>query len=112
MPRSRDQQVALLVAHKRKYSLCNILLLADPDIIRLCLDSLQELFESNKSSWSTDDMRVQCQCHHLWFTLFTFGKQDVKGVVEMFQEIVWTRESGSIDKLVVITYRASASLAK
>jgi hypothetical protein len=112
MPGRRDQQVALLDINRRYYSLCNILLLADPDIIRLCLDSLQELFESNKSSWSTDDMRVQCQCHHLWFTLFTFGKQDVKGVVEMFQEIVWTRESGSIDKLVVITYRASASLAK
>jgi hypothetical protein len=85
----RDQQVALLVIKTRYHSLCNILLLTDPDIIRLCLDSLQELFESDESSWSTDDMRVQCQSHHLWFTLFTFGKQDVQGVVEMFKEIVW-----------------------
>jgi hypothetical protein len=112
MPGRRDQQVALLDMNRRFYSLCNILLLADPDIIRLCLDSLQELFESDESSWSTDDVRVQCQSHHLWFTLLTFGKQDVQGVVEMFEEIVWTRESGRIDKLVIVTYIASASIAR
>jgi hypothetical protein len=89
MPGRRDQQVALLDINRRYYSLCNILLLADPDIVRLCLDSLQELFESDKPSWSTDDMRVQGQSHHLWFTLLTFGKQDVQSVVEMLQEIVW-----------------------
>lgn len=89
MPGRRDQQVILLNINRSYYSLCNILLLADPDVVRLCLDSLQELSESDESSWSTDDMRVQCQSHHLWFTLPTFGKQDVQGVVEMFKEIVW-----------------------
>jgi hypothetical protein len=97
---------------KEDYLLRNILLLTDPDIIRLCLDSLQELFESNKSPWSTDNVRVQCQSHHLWFTLFTFGKQDVQGVVEMFQEIVWTRESRRIYKLVVVAYIPSAQLVR
>ena len=81
--------LSLLVINKSYYSLCDILLLTDPDIVRLCLDSLQELFESNESSWSTDNVGVQCQSHHLWFTLLTFGKQDVQGVVEMFKEIVW-----------------------
>jgi hypothetical protein len=55
-------------------------------------------------------MRVQCQCHHLWFTLFSFGKQDVQGVVEMFQKIVWTRETGRIYELVVVAYIPSAQL--
>jgi hypothetical protein len=53
---------------------------------------------------------MQSQGHHLWFTLFTFGKQDVQSIVQMFQEIVWTRESGRIYKLVIIAYIASASL--
>jgi hypothetical protein len=106
MPGRRDQQVALLDINRRYYSLCNVLLLADPDIIRLRLDSLQELLESDESSWSTDDVRVQCQSHHLWFTLLTFGKQDVQGVVEMLQEIVWAGESRCVYELVVITCSA------
>jgi hypothetical protein len=81
MPEGRDQQTVLQVIKKKRYSLGNVLLLTDPDIIRLCLDPLQELFESDEPPWSADDMRVQCQSHHLWFTLFTFGKQNVKGVV-------------------------------
>lgn len=72
MPGDRGQQVALLVEHDN-HLLRDVLLLANPDIIRLCFDSLQELFEGDETPWSTNDMRVQSQGHHLWFTLFTFG---------------------------------------
>jgi len=51
-------------------------------------------------------MRVQRQSHHLWLTLLTFGKQDVQGIVEVFQEVVWTREPGRIYKLVVVAWGA------
>jgi hypothetical protein len=99
MPGNRDQQVALLVIQYTR---------ENTHFAISCFWQIQ----ISSASALTRFMRVQCQSHHLWFTLFTFGKQDVQGVVEMFQEIVWTRESGSIDKLVVITYRASASLTK
>ena len=72
MPGDRGQRVALLVEHEN-HLLCDVLLLADPNIIRLGFHSLQELFEGDETPWSTDDMRVQCQGHHLWFTLFAFG---------------------------------------
>lgn len=102
----RDQRVAPLIANIRDYSLGNILLLTNPDIFRLCLDSLQELFESHKTTGSSNDMRVQRQSHHLWLALLTFGKQDVQGIVEVFQEVVWTREPGRIYKLVVVAWGA------